>query len=204
MTGLDLQARAAAFAARIGIGGAIIAALAVALAIQTARLEGFHVWPVSVTGWIKTAEDRQATIDRITEAERLAAAEARAARLAQETTYRDIAERIDDNAQDTLEGAMAAADRFIAAGGLRSQAAGSAPCSARTAAGNHRAENPVGAGRTAQLDAAGAGSADAGPSGTGFVLVSAEDVRICTRNTVKAEAGHDLALQLEAASTPPD
>ena len=51
MTGLDLQARAAAFAARIGIGGAIIAALAVALAIQTARLEGFHVWPVSVTGW---------------------------------------------------------------------------------------------------------------------------------------------------------
>lgn len=197
-----LQQRAAGFAARIGLTGLVIILLGAALVVQTVRLEGFHVWPISVTGWIKTAETRQATIDRITAAQRLAEAEARAARLTQENTYRDIAERIDDNAEDTLEGAMAAADRFIAAGGLRGQAPGSAPCPARTAGGDYRAEDPDRTGRTAQLDAADAGAVDPGAIDSDFVLVSAADVRICTRNTVKAEAGRDLALQLEQASKP--
>lgn len=200
MTGLDLQARAAALAARIGVSGAIIIALAIAAGVQTARLDGFHVGPIGMTGWIKTAQQRQDTIDAMIDAQALAAAAAKAARLEREATYRDIAERIDDNAQDEIEAAMAAADRFIAAGGLRAEAGRSAPCPARTAAGDHAAADSVRTGRATQLDAAGAGAADPGQAGEGRVLVSAADVRICTRNTVKAEAGRALALQLEAAS----
>lgn len=179
----------------------LLAALAAAT-IQTARLEGFHVWPITVTGWIKTASDRQKIIDRMTSAQDEAAQAARAQRLDQEAHYRAIAERIDDNAQDTLEAAMAAADRFIAAGGMRSQAAGNPRCSAGTGAGDSSAEDIGRTGRATQLDAGGDRLA-AGPAADlaeGFVIVSAEDIRICTRNTIKAEAGHQLATQLQAAS----
>lgn len=177
-------------------------ALAIFAGVQTARIEGFHVWPVNMTGWKKTAQDRQATIDQLAAAQDLAAATAHAARVAQESTYRDIAERIDENAEDSIESAMAAADRFIANGGLRGQAPGSQPCSARTAGSDHRAEGFDGTGRATELDASGAGAADLGEPADDLVLVSAADVRICTRNTVKAEAGHDLAVKLEAASRP--
>ena len=177
-------------------------ALAIFASVQTARIEGFHVWPVSVTGWKKTAQDRKATIDQIIAAQNEAAANARVARLAKEATYRDIAERIDENAEDSIESAMAAADRFIANGGLRGQAYGSQPCSTRTASSDHRPEDFDGAGRATELDAAGAGTVDLGQPAEDLVLVSAADVRICTQNTVKAEAGRDLAIKLEAASRP--
>ncbi|MCP2016846.1 hypothetical protein [Qipengyuania citrea] len=182
-----------------GCAGAFLSVVAFA-GVQTARLEGFHVWPVSVTGWKKTAQDAQATIDRIELAQIEAAEAARLARIAKEDAYRQIAERIDDNAKQSLDTALDAADRFIAAGGLRASAAGSAPCSARTGAADYPAADPDRTGRTAQLDAAGAGAGDLGAPAGGLVLVSAADVRICTRNTVKAEAGRDLALQLEHAS----
>ncbi|MFW2445984.1 MAG: hypothetical protein ACN4E6_01540 [Qipengyuania pacifica] len=196
-------------AAKHAIKGGILAIVAVAFlalaifaGVQTSRIEGFHVWPVSMTGWKKTAQDRQATIDQLAAAQDLAAATAHAARVAQESTYRDIAERIDENAEDSIESAMAAADRFIANGGLRGQASGSQPCSARAASSDHRSEGFDGTGRATQLDASGAGDADLGEPTDGLVLVSAADVRICTRNTVKAEAGRDLAIKLEAASKP--
>lgn len=198
MTGL--QARVVAFAGRIGLAGLVIALLAIALAIQTARIEGFHVWPVSMTGWKKTALDAQAGLVRIAKAQDDAAKAARQARIDQETTYREIAERIDDNATKSMDAALVAADRFIAAGGLRAQTAGSPPCSARTASTYHAAQDPDRTGPATQLDAASAGPRDAGTRAEDAVLVSAADVRICTANTVKAEAGRDLALQLEAAS----
>lgn len=190
----------------IFIGALLIAALTFGI-VQTIRLEGLHVWPVSVTGWIKTAEERQATIDMLENAQDLAAAKALVARIAQEAAYRDIAERIDEDAQDNLDSALGAADRFIAAGGMRRPgAAGSPRGAAGTGREDHAAEDPGRAGRAPQLDAAIAGVLDrldeAAGEGTGgdFVLVSAADVRICTRNTVKAEAGHQLATQLQAAS----
>lgn len=39
------------FAARIGVTGAIIAALCLALLAQTVRIEGFKIWPLSIEGW---------------------------------------------------------------------------------------------------------------------------------------------------------
>ena len=197
MTGF-LGARYAIKGAWAALVAIAFALLLIALAVQTTRLEGLHVWPISFAGWIKTAETRQLKIDAILAAQDQAKKDARAARVAQETVYRDIAERIDDNAQDSLEGAMRAADRFIAACGLRAEATGNLRCGPGTGAGNRGAADPDGTRRAAQLDAEGIGGA-AGLA-NGFVVVRAEDVRICTTNTVKAEAGRKFAIDVEAAS----
>lgn len=200
MDALTLKTRAAAFAARIGVGGLVIALLMAALAIQTIRLEGLRIWPVSVTGWKEKAIDRQLVIDQLIEAQTIATERAEQARQAQADTYRDIAERIDDNAQDSLGSAMDAADRFIAAGGMRAEATGHPARCPASPAGNHRAEDTEGTGSPAQLDAPDLGEGPAAGRAEGLVLVSPADIRICTENTVKAEAGRDLALQLEAES----
>lgn len=178
--------------------------LAAGLVIQTVRLEGFRLWPVSVTGWIETAQARQKTIDDMLTAQQRASELAAAARQAKERAYRDIAERIDKNAQGNLDSALAAADRFIAAGGMRAEAPGSARCATRTGRADHRAEDPDRARPAAQLDAQAdrqpAGLEGAAGTAEGLVLVPAADIRLCTINTIKAEAGRDLALQLEAES----
>lgn len=182
---------------------ATLLAFAIFAAVQTARLEGLRIWPLSLTGWIEAAQDRQATIDRMVAAQIAAAEQARLARLAQESKYRDIAERIDEHAQDDLDSAMRAADRFIAAGGMRAEGAGSSPCNAGAAARDRSAGDTGRTGRTSQLDAEANRLADGtGGVAEGFVIVSAEDIRICTRNTIKAEAGHQLATQLQDASAP--
>ena len=179
--------------------GALVLAIAAFGAVQTIRLEGLKVWPLSIEGWKPKAERLQRLIDDIDEAQRLAAEVAREQREAKESQYRDIAERIEDNAQADLDGSLRAADDFIAAGGMRAEAGRSAPCRAGTAAGDHRAEDPAGTRRATQLDAA--TSAQPDPQPEGLVLISPADVRICTVNTVKAEAGHQLATQLQEAST---
>lgn len=186
----------------LALVGALFLAIGVFGAVQTVRLEGLKVWPLSVEGWKPKAERLQAQIDAMLLAQLLAAEEAEAARLAQEATYRDIAKGIDDNAQADLDGSLRAADRFIAAGGMRAEGDRSAPCRAGTAAGDHRAEDPAGPRRAPQLDAATSPQPDAQPQPEGLVLVSPADVRICTVNTVIAEAGHQLATQLQEASAP--
>jgi hypothetical protein len=182
----------------------LLTALAIGLAIQTARLEGFKVWPLSMTGWIEIAGARQTTIEDMIAAQERAADQARAARVQHEKTYREIAERIDENATDQLEAALAAADRFVAAGGMRAEAGRNTRCATRTGAEDNAAENSAAAGRTPQLDARNAGQPAGleGAAGTAesLVLVPAADIRLCTINTIKAEAGRDLALQLEAES----
>lgn len=186
-------------AALVGLAFLVVTGFAT---VQTMRLEGLHAWPISITGWIKTAEDRQATIDKIRAAQELADAKARAAKLAAEKTYSDIAERIDDDANRQIDTAMDAAERFIAAGGapasrrVQCPATRSSPGRTASPAGGDRAGNGEAAGRAAELDAAG----DEFVLPDGYVLVPAEDVRICTRNTLQAEAARRWALDLEAAS----
>jgi hypothetical protein len=51
-----IYARLAAFASRIGLTGLAIAVLVSLLAVQTARIEGFKVWPLSIEGWKPKAE----------------------------------------------------------------------------------------------------------------------------------------------------
>ncbi len=201
------QTQMALKAGWLALIGALVLAIGVFGAGQTIRLEGLKVWPLSIEGWKPKAERLQAQIDAMTLAQLLAAEEAEAARLAQEQRYRDIAERIEDNAQADLDGSLRAADDFIAAGGMRAEAGRSAPCRAGTAAGDHRAEDPAGPRRAPQLDAATGAQPDAGARlepAEGLVLISPADVRICTVNTVKAEAGHQLATQLQEASAKAD
>lgn len=184
----------------LALVGALVLSIAVFGAVQTVRLEGLKVWPLSIEGWKPKAEASERLVADIMIAQDLAEEMARSQRLAQESTYRDIAERIEDNAQADLDGSLRAADDFIAAGGMRAEAGRSAPCRAGTAAGDHRAEDTAGTGRAPQLDAA----ASAQPQPEDLVMISPADVRICTVNTVKAEAGHQLATQLQDASAKAD
>lgn len=178
--------------------GLAIAAIAGCI-VQTVRLEGLHVWPISIVGWIRTAEDRRATIDRMIAAQVVAADNARKARLEQEALYRSIAERIDDNANAQLRDELAVAERFIAAGGVRAEAPRCEGGDAGTGASDRRAGRTEGAGSATDLDDAGGASGRPDP-GDGHVRVPAEDVRICTINTIKAEAARSFVLELEAAS----
>ena len=186
----------------LALVGALVLAIAAFGAVQTIRLEGLKVWPLSVEGWKPRAEASERLVADIMIAQDLAEEMAKAERRAQEQRYRDIAERIEDNAQADLDGSLRAADRFIAAGGMRAEAGRSAPCRAGTAASDHRAEDPAGTRRAPQLDAATGAQPDAQPQPEGLVLISPADVRICTVNTVKADAGHQLATQLQEASAP--
>lgn len=145
-----------------------------------------------------TITNLNATIDAIAAAQEHARERAKAARLEREKIYSDLAERIDENADAKLDGALDAAERFIAAGGVRREADRGE--SGRTGAGteDRSSGSADGAGRAAELDDSGGAGPDR--TGSGLVLVTAEDVRICTRNTIKAEAGYELAVGLEAAS----
>lgn len=179
------------------IAAAMLIVIAIA-AVQTARIEGFKVWPVSVEGWKPKAQRLDRDLTAVLRAQRAAEQAQRSVNAAAEQTYSTIAERIDDHAKDDLPRQLGAADRFIAAHRVRSEAAGGALGRAGAAAGDYHAQSAQGAGGAAELDDAGAAGLAA--HADDLVAVPAEDVRICTVNTVKAEAGHALATQLEAAS----
>lgn len=191
---------------------ALVAAIALAIAgfgmVQTIRLEGLHIWPLSIEGWRPLAQERGRQLAAIKQAQIDAGIAAQAAKAAQETTYREISERIDEHAENEIDRALRDADRFIAAGGMRREAAGSQPCPAPAAGPDHRAANSAAAGPATQLDgtsdSAGAGLADPARAGAeaDLVTVRAADIRICTINTLKAEAGRAFAQQLQQASAP--
>jgi hypothetical protein len=180
------------------MAGLAFAAVLALLAVQTVRLEGLKLWPLSVEGWKPTAQRLTLDIAAIRREQGLAGETAKSERLQQEARYRGIAERIDDDAQERLAGAMDAADRFIAAGGVQPRTLGSSRGRAGTGCQDRGARNPQGTGPEAELDAAEIGGDFGVPEG--LVIVPAEDVRICTTNTIKAEAGRELAIELERAS----
>lgn len=192
---MGLVERISGFAARIGLSGLAIAVLLALLAIQTVRIEGFKVWPIELQGWKPRALAAEDDLKAVAAAQVEAAARARTVKLEAEATYRQLAERIDDEAEHDRAGELAAAERFIAAGGLRRAATGS-PCSraAAPAAGDGAGSGQA-AGRATELDAAAEPALD--PE---LVTVLAEDVRICTVNTLQAEAARAWAVALEAAT----
>lgn len=184
--------RLAAFASRIGLTGLAIAILVALLAVQTVRLEGFKVWPLSIEGARPKAERLQRDLDNVKAAQAFALEQAQAAKLRAELRYMNLAERIELDAQEDRKSALADAERYIAGNRVRCQAAGSAGSGAPSAAGDHGAALGDGAGATAKLD---------GPGGDlphpDMVAVLAQDVRICTDNTVRLEAARAWALELE-------
>lgn len=186
-----------------GVWAALIGGLVLVLAgfagLQTARLEGFKVWPIEIEGAKPRAERLTARIDAMKSAQTQAQRLAKQERVDNEEEYRGIAERVDREAKVDLTVEMDAADRYIAANRVWQWPEGIECGDTRTAAGSDRARYTEGTGPAAELDGPEAGFR-AGARRNGLVVVSEEDIRICTANTIKAEAAHDWALQVEAAS----
>ena len=174
-------------AARLGLTSTALAVALGLLVVQTVRIEGLHVWPISVTGWKARALDAERTIADIEKAQDEALAAAVVARDQAEADYRNLAERIDRNAEDARQDAMADAERYIAAHRVRCPAIGGPAGGTAPAAEGHRARDGEDTGAATELDAA------------GLVAVSEEDIRICTVNTMRAEAGRAWALEMEAS-----
>lgn len=171
------------------IGAAIIAILLALLAVQTIRLEGFKVWPISIEGARPKAERLQGVIDQFDKAQDDARKAAELAKAKAEADYRNLAERIDDESEKARVGAMDDAERFIAANRVRcAPDRGAGGGTVATAADNGTRGGQGASGATLMDDA---------------VAVTAEDVRICTRNTLQAEAAREWALELEGLSERP-
>lgn len=185
--------RLSALASRISLTGLAIAILAALLAVQTVRLEGFKLWPLAIEGARPTAARLALDLQNVRQAQGIALERAQAAKLKAETDYRTLAERIDTHAEQQEGAAMAAADRYIAANRVRCEAAGGSRGRPAAAPGDHRAGRGEAPGQTPELDAGRGVAGDAG----GLVLVAPEDVRICTANTLQAEAARDWAIGLE-------
>lgn len=94
------QAQVAIRGAWMAAIGALFLIVAGAAIVQTARLEGFKVWPFEMTGWIETAATREAERD----AERTAHAKTKTEyREAQADAARQEADRIDRVRQQQKE-----------------------------------------------------------------------------------------------------
>ncbi|MCP9222732.1 hypothetical protein MKP08_08240 [Erythrobacter sp. LQ02-29] len=201
-----MEAKLSAFIARNAIILAIFAVVLGVAVVQTVRIDGLALRPFgfkvfAIEGLTETVVKRDEELAAIKSAQNLAAQLARNARLERERIYSDLAERIDHDATADLDTALGATERFIAAGGMRGQAARCPGGATRTGPADQGSRGSEGARRAPQLDAPGAGDGNsAGEDSEGLVLVSAEDVRLCTLNTIKAEAGHRLAIDLEKAS----
>lgn len=118
-----LTARHAVTGAAIATAAGALLLLAIFAAVQTARIEGFHVWPVSVTGWKKTAFDREQERDAERAAHRetkgrIARAQIEAERLETERLARiraeqeEISDAIRQDYTARLAAARARADRL--------------------------------------------------------------------------------------------
>jgi len=171
-----------AYAARIGLTGAIIAGLCALLAVQTVRIEGLSIWPVKVEGWKPRAIRLQGDIDAVRTAQAEAAQKALEARLAAEQAYRDKAKEADRNEAETRNAALDAADRYIAANRVRCPTPASSSGGTVAAAQGGSAEGVIGSGAGAVMD--------------DRVAVTADDIRICTANTTRLIAARDWALGL--------
>lgn len=173
-----------------GIWAALIAlAFAIALAllaVQTVRLEGLKIWPLHIEGWKPKAERLQGELDRIKAAQLVAQQKAIAAKAKAEADYRDLAGRIDTDAKQAHDSAMADAERYIAAHRVRGQAAGSSAGRTVTAAEDHSASGGQSPGAAPVVDE---------------VAVSPDDVRICTTNTIQAETARQWAIDLETSGS---
>ena len=123
MIPVEWQARAGAMAAKVGFSGLVIAAALAFGTVQTARLEGLMIWPLSIEGWIakadrfETERDGERSAHQKTKndyrAAQLAAAKMEADRLKRVTQQqKDITDAIETDYHARLADARARADRL--------------------------------------------------------------------------------------------
>lgn len=160
---------------------AIITALLALLAVQTIRIEGLKIWPVTVEGWKPKAAHLQNTLDQIEAAQTAATEKAKAEKLLREQQSREQAQRIDDDEKKIRSDAMASAERYIAAHRVRLPTIASAAGGAITPTEDYSTQSSNGANPAPLMDE---------------VAVATDDVRICTENTTRLEAARTWALGL--------
>ena len=154
--------------------------------VQTIRLEGFKVWPISVEGARPKAARLEKELAAIVTAQADAATAQKEIVEAAEKEYEKIAERIDEYAEQVEKDAMARAERFITAQRVRCEAPGGFAS---------------GAGAAAPADVPRDRETVPGPHFLdGTVAVPESDVRACTLNTIQANAAREAALALEETS----
>lgn len=152
----------------------MLALLAYGLRVDHLRASYKARWQAVTTEY---AAFRTAIIDKTAEA--LAAQKAINAR--QEQEWKDKADATDKAHEQALVGAMARADRYIAANRVLRQATGGSATGGTCAAAEDH----------------GAGGAESAGGETELVAVTADDVRVCTVNTQRLIDGHDWAVGLE-------
>ncbi len=182
----DIRARAAAIFAGLTFRLVLLGLVAL-LAFNTyadIRVPLPLLPDIHFEGWKPKAERLAAELSSVQKVQRRAAAAQRAVNVAAERHYRDLAERIDNDAAATARGALADAERFIAAHRVR-PVDRSTPCRSDPPAPDRSAGGGQAMPPAAELD--------------GPVAVLADDVRTCTANTLQAEAARAWALELEAA-----
>lgn len=157
------------------------AALLIVAAVQTARIEGFGIWPFKVKGYAEKLADAAERERRIAVAQDKALKKAIEARNKVEREYADLATKVDTHANEQTAQWAGPVERFIAANRVRCPA--NTPGGPAAAAEDHSPGSGQEAGAAPIVDA---------------VAVTADDVRICTANTLQAEAAREWAIGLEA------
>lgn len=133
----------------------------------------------------------------LTDNKRILAAQAEAERLQRQINQEvedgvaESSERIDREKYEELSDQLAVAEQFIRNNRVRGQADRCPSGPTGAAAQDRSAGDSEAAGATAIVD----GAED-------LVLVPSNDIRICTTNTLQAEAGREFALDVEARTNP--
>lgn len=157
-----------------------IGVLASALVVQTVRLEGLSVFGVGVEGAIPRGDRLQIQYDTVL---KWITDQARANKAEEKRVAAD-AKRIDEDANEKTAWSAPVVERYIVDNRVQD-------CPVvreyRAPAEDNSAAGTDGVRETPKLDA---------PGVAVRVAVFAEDVRICTENTVKAEAAYDFGQTL--------
>lgn len=103
MIPVEWQARAGAIAAKVGFSGLVIAAAVTFGAVQTVRLDGLEIWPLSIEGWIAKADRFETERDDERSAHRKTKNDYRAAQLAAAKMEADRLERVVQQQEDITD-----------------------------------------------------------------------------------------------------
>jgi hypothetical protein len=190
---------AKALLARIGWKGAIIAVLVIVVGVQTTRLEGFKLWPLHMEGYVAKADRLEHEVAAFKEAQKQATRAQQKINDDRRQVTDAIATGVDDNANIETPAAHSSTDAYIRDHRLRPQAVGGTRGSAHPASASEGPGDTQAASTASQLDAAPADQTGPIADDT-LVVATAKDLRVCTDNTLTAEAGVDYASQLEAAT----
>lgn len=169
------------WAALIAFAFAILFAL---LVVQTVRLEGFKIWPVSIEGCIARSERLRADLDKVKASQKEASRKQAEVIAKKQAEYDQLAKKAQTNEQKIHDLSRALTDSYAsnAAHRLRPEALGGSPGGSRVAS----EDNNSGVSETVPEDA--------------LVAISIADLHTCSDNSVYALTAYEWARELAYAN----